>query len=118
VIETEGGAVVVPPVAAGAAKTAPPAASPARPVAPAKRVDDAASSTAAAASPADRESVRSSPLVRKLAQEHNIDLASVIGTGAGGRISKKDIDDAIAAGAERVMAAPASGAAAQIALPI
>jgi 2-oxoglutarate dehydrogenase E2 component (dihydrolipoamide succinyltransferase) len=43
--------------------------------------------------------------VRRLAQEHNIDLASVTGTGAGGRISKKDIEDAIAAGAGRVATA-------------
>ena len=38
---------------------------------------------------ADR--VRSSPLVRRLAQEHGIDLAEVTGTGIGGRVSKQDI---------------------------
>lgn len=32
-----------------------------------------------------------SPLVRKLAREHNIDPAAVTGTGAGGRVTKKDI---------------------------
>jgi pyruvate dehydrogenase E2 component (dihydrolipoyllysine-residue acetyltransferase) len=37
------------------------------------------------------EKVRSSPLVRRIAREHNIDLAQVRGTGLGGRISKKDI---------------------------
>jgi 2-oxoglutarate dehydrogenase E2 component (dihydrolipoamide succinyltransferase) len=35
--------------------------------------------------------VRSSPLVRRIAQEHNVDLSLVKGTGLGGRISKKDI---------------------------
>jgi 2-oxoglutarate dehydrogenase E2 component (dihydrolipoamide succinyltransferase) len=33
-----------------------------------------------------------SPLVRKMAREHNIDLSKVKGTGAGGRISKQDLD--------------------------
>ncbi len=32
-----------------------------------------------------------SPLVRRLAEEHNIDLSQVEGTGTGGRITKKDI---------------------------
>lgn len=36
--------------------------------------------------------IRSSPLVRRLAKEHDIDLSQVTGTGQGGRISKKDIE--------------------------
>src|ERR1700756_1274502 len=40
---------------------------------------------------AQDEDVRSSPLVRKLAREHNVDLAQVPGTGLGGRITKQDI---------------------------
>jgi 2-oxoglutarate dehydrogenase E2 component (dihydrolipoamide succinyltransferase) len=55
--------------------------------------------TAPAAGPAaggERdEKVRSSPLVRKLAGEHEIDLTQIPGTGAGGRVSKKDILGAI-----------------------
>jgi pyruvate dehydrogenase E2 component (dihydrolipoamide acetyltransferase) len=35
--------------------------------------------------------VRSSPLVRKIAKEHSVNLALVVGTGAGGRVSKEDI---------------------------
>jgi len=35
--------------------------------------------------------VRSSPLVRRIAREHNVDLTRIQGTGLGGRISKKDI---------------------------
>jgi pyruvate dehydrogenase E2 component (dihydrolipoyllysine-residue acetyltransferase) len=35
--------------------------------------------------------LRSSPLVRRMAREHNVDLSRVKGTGLGGRISKKDI---------------------------
>src|SRR6476469_83560 len=38
-----------------------------------------------------REDVRSSPLVRRIARENNIDLGRVPGTGLGGRISKQDI---------------------------
>jgi pyruvate dehydrogenase E2 component (dihydrolipoamide acetyltransferase) len=37
------------------------------------------------------EDVRSSPLVRKIARENNVDLAKVSGTGLGGRITKQDI---------------------------
>lgn len=49
-----------------------------------------------------------SPVVRKLAAEHNIDLAQVKGTGADGRISRKDIETHIASGAPAVaqVAAP------------
>lgn len=40
---------------------------------------------------AEGERVRSSPLVRKIAKEHNVDLHRVQGTGLGGRITKEDI---------------------------
>ncbi len=40
---------------------------------------------------AGREALRSSPLVRRMAKEHTIDLARVKGTGLGGRITKEDI---------------------------
>ncbi len=54
----------------------------------------------------DGQRIHSSPLVRRLAREHNIDLAELRGTGAGGRISKKDILAVIAAGGSRPAAAP------------
>ena len=37
------------------------------------------------------EQARSSPLVRKIARENNVDLSQVQGTGLGGRITKQDI---------------------------
>src|ERR1700690_2631608 len=43
------------------------------------------------ASHEDEDHARSSPLVRKMAREHNISLSQVPGTGLGGRITKQDI---------------------------
>src|SRR6201982_2448030 len=59
------------------------------------------------------EDIRSSPLVRKIAREHNVDLAQVTGTGLGGRITKQDIMAFIEGGP----AAPASAASAPVAAP-
>jgi pyruvate dehydrogenase E2 component (dihydrolipoamide acetyltransferase) len=48
----------------------------------------------ASASESEEDSdIRSSPLVRKLAREHNVDLAKVSGTGTGGRVTKQDVLD-------------------------
>jgi len=40
--------------------------------------------------------VRTSPLARRLAREHGIDLSSITGTGPGGRIVRADVDAAVA----------------------
>ncbi|HXO62032.1 MAG TPA: dihydrolipoamide acetyltransferase family protein [Candidatus Acidoferrales bacterium] len=45
--------------------------------------------------------IHSSPLVRRMAKEHGIDLSGVTGTGAGGRISKQDIEALIASGGQQ-----------------
>jgi pyruvate dehydrogenase E2 component (dihydrolipoamide acetyltransferase) len=50
------------------------------------------------------------PLVRKLAAEHGVDLSTVTGTGVGGRIRKQDVLDAAAGGGAKQ--APAAQAAA------
>jgi len=85
-----------------AAPTPAPAAS--RPYAPAL-------AAAPAAARGDGQRIHSSPLVRRLAKENSIDLSTLSGTGAGGRISKKDILAAIAGGAGTARAAaPPSGA--------
>lgn len=47
-----------------------------------------------------------SPLVRKMARENNVDLAQVRGTGAGGRITKQDLEDYIASRARPAAPAP------------
>jgi 2-oxoisovalerate dehydrogenase E2 component (dihydrolipoyl transacylase) len=51
--------------------------------------------------------IRSSPLVRRLAEEHQVDLSGIRGTGMGGRITK---DDLLSYLAERGQPAPAVGA--------
>jgi 2-oxoisovalerate dehydrogenase E2 component (dihydrolipoyl transacylase) len=38
---------------------------------------------------------RSSPVVRRLAEEHDVDLSEISGTGTGGRVTKKDIESFI-----------------------
>ena len=63
--------------------------------------------TAAAGREEDESDVRSSPLVRKLAREHNVDLAKVNGTGTGGRVTKQDILDFVERGASAPTPAPA-----------
>ncbi len=61
------------------------------------------------------------PLVRKLAAEHNVDLSTVAGTGVGGRIRKQDVLDAAKAAQQApppaAPAAPATPAAARAATP-
>jgi 2-oxoglutarate dehydrogenase E2 component (dihydrolipoamide succinyltransferase) len=68
-----------------------------------------------AAAPEDREAgeTRTSPLVRRIAAEHNVDLSRVKGTGLGGRVSKKDILDFL----EQRGAAPPAPAAAPAKTP-
>ena len=65
------------------------------------------------------ERLRASPLVKRLAEEHGIDLSQVAGSGPGGRIIKNDINDFIT-GAKPIPSAPASAAPAtngQVAAP-
>ena len=52
-----------------------------------------------------------SPLVRKIARENNIDLSKVAGTGAGGRITKDDVEAYMRGG---VSAAPSTAVAAAV----
>jgi pyruvate dehydrogenase E2 component (dihydrolipoyllysine-residue acetyltransferase) len=100
-----------------AAKAAAPAPAPAKTPEPAKAAAPAAKPAATTPPPAPKpaapapaagavapprpsgERIHSSPLVRRLAKEHGVDLSAVPGTGAGGRISKQDIEAYIAGGA-------------------
>ncbi len=94
-----------------AAPPAPPAPTPA-----AKQMDDPAPSAPApapaapaAAAPAE-PSGPLSPLVRKMARENNLDLSRVKGTGAGGRITKQDVESFMAQGPAPATPAPVAAA--------
>ncbi|UGQ09958.1 2-oxoglutarate dehydrogenase, E2 component, dihydrolipoamide succinyltransferase [Yinghuangia sp. ASG 101] len=90
------------------APAAAPAPAPAPPAPPAP-VPAAAAPAAPAPAPApEGEAAYVTPLVRKLAAEHNVDLGTLTGTGIGGRIRKQDVLDA----ARRKAPAPAPAAAA------
>jgi pyruvate dehydrogenase E2 component (dihydrolipoamide acetyltransferase) len=52
-----------------------------------------------------------SPLVRKMARENNLDLTKVKGTGAGGRITKQDVEGYMAKPVAAAAAAPAASVA-------
>ena len=60
---------------------------------------------------------RSTPLVRRIAAEHSVDIATVPGTGHAGRVTKKDILDYIDTGAPAAPAAGGTAGAAPIAGP-
>jgi pyruvate dehydrogenase E2 component (dihydrolipoamide acetyltransferase) len=125
VIETEKGAAIAPSAPAAsppaakapAAPPAPPRAAPAPMKAPAAPLAPAATAMPPArptapppvraaseggngAETADERLRRlSTPLVRKIAAEHNVDIAGIPGTGHAGRVTKKDILGVIESGA-------------------
>jgi pyruvate dehydrogenase E2 component (dihydrolipoamide acetyltransferase) len=74
----------------------PPAAAPAAPAAPTAEDDNGR-----------REAKFVSPVVARIAAEHNVDVASVEGTGRGGRVTKKDILGYIESGHAGQAPAPA-----------
>ncbi|MGO4435791.1 2-oxoglutarate dehydrogenase, E2 component, dihydrolipoamide succinyltransferase, partial [Paenarthrobacter sp. RAF9] len=93
-----------------------PAAAPA-PAAPAPAAPAAAPASDASAS----ESGYVTPLVRKLANQHGVDITSVAGTGVGGRIRKQDVlaaAEAKQAAAAPAAPAPAAAPAAKSAAPV
>jgi 2-oxoglutarate dehydrogenase E2 component (dihydrolipoamide succinyltransferase) len=96
--------------AAGATPSAPPAPAPVAQGVPETEADTAD------AEPGER--VRSSPLVRKIAKENNLDLRQVSGTGSAGRITKEDVLGYLAKGAPTAPASkPAASAPAPTAAP-
>jgi pyruvate dehydrogenase E2 component (dihydrolipoamide acetyltransferase) len=93
-IAADGEAAAAPakPTATKAAEAAP---TPAKLAAPAPPAPTTPEPPAAAESSHEEEGdgdrTRSSPLVRRLARDNNVDLGQVQGTGMGGRITKQDI---------------------------
>ena len=61
----------------------------------------------------DHRRQKSSPLVRKIAREHNVDISRISGTGISGRVTKSDILGYLETGAKPVPA-PAANAPAPV----
>jgi 2-oxoglutarate dehydrogenase E2 component (dihydrolipoamide succinyltransferase) len=104
------------PPAQAPAPPAPPAPAPVQqapapqaPPQPGAPADDGPARAASPLGTADGPYV--TPLVRKLAAEHGVDLATVTGTGVGGRIRKQDVVDAARVRREAIAAAQQSAAA-------
>ncbi|MCJ8203455.1 2-oxoglutarate dehydrogenase complex dihydrolipoyllysine-residue succinyltransferase [Pseudomonas sp. RGM2987] len=89
----------------GAAAAAPAAAAP-------------AAAPAAAAADAGEDDPVAAPAARKIAEENGINIASVAGTGKGGRVTKEDVVAAVAAKKAAPAAAPAKPAAPAAAAPV
>ena len=113
-------AQATPPPAAPAVQTAPPppapkaqadgaptaaAAAPTRPTAP--------PAPAASAGSPDVARTRSSPLVRKIAKEHNVDISQITGTGLSGRVTRDDILAFLEKAPQRGSEAPKASATAR-----
>ena len=79
------------PAAAPAPAPADAAAAPTSTELPAATVGQAEAAVAAPTPAPDDRPQRSSPLVRRIAKEHGVDIGRINGTGAGGRVTKHDI---------------------------
>ncbi len=98
---------------APAAKPAPsaPAPAPRAEATPAKAAPPAPAPAVPAQEESDDHHARSSPLVRKIARENNVNLSQVSGTGLGGRITKQDITAFLERQQAPAAAAPAPSSA-------
>jgi pyruvate dehydrogenase E2 component (dihydrolipoamide acetyltransferase) len=118
----EEAAVAAPAAAAPVAEAAPVAASaPAsNGVAPVEVPEPALVGAAPAAQVVERapgERFRASPLVKRLAAEHELDLSQIAGSGPGGRIVKDDVMPYISGGKPAPKAAPVAAVVAAPAAP-
>ena len=76
---------------------APRAAAPASSEGPAA-IPRASELAASGASVDEMRLVRSSPVVRKMAREHDLDISRIPGTGVGGRVTRRDVEAALQSG--------------------
>jgi len=96
----------VPKAEAPKPAAAAPAARPGPVPVPTPQAAPAAASPSASAPAREGARIHSSPLVRRMAKEHGIDLGGIAGTGAGGRITKEDIESVIAGSGGGGVASP------------
>jgi pyruvate dehydrogenase E2 component (dihydrolipoamide acetyltransferase) len=117
-IETEKGAAVAvaAPVAQAPAASSAPVVSPAAARAPERVPVPPMIAQSAAAGPRapnrgfeERIRTKSSPLVRRIAAEHGIEIAQLTGSGIAGRVTKRDLLGFIESGAPMPMPAPTNG---------
>ncbi|QSQ15972.1 dihydrolipoamide acetyltransferase family protein [Myxococcus landrumensis] len=79
--------------------------------APAAQAPVAASAPAATAAQAQATKVLATPVTRRMAREHGLDLATIAGSGPQGRVTKADVLAALEGGdSKNVVAAPAAQA--------
>lgn len=76
--------------------TPPPQAPPASQAAPSQQPPQGSSSAAVATAPSSNGEIRATPVVRKLASEHGVDLDKVQGTGLNGRVTRQDVEQFVA----------------------
>ena len=86
--------------------SAAPAPAPAPAATPEPAPAPVASPVAAPAAPASGGGMRISPVARRMAEAAGIPLATIVGTGPSGRIIKRDVEAAMAAGAETAASVP------------
>ncbi len=103
---TPASASAVPPVGAVAVSAASPSESAKSASTPSKPAASPSSNGGTALD--ERLRTKSSPLVRKIAAEHGVEIAALTGSGIQGRVTKRDIIGFIESGASAPVSAPAS----------
>ena len=125
-LETDVAAAVVvadspalsPPASAPLVAAAAPAPLPAAPAsAPPPVVASVATAPAEPNSLEDRLRTRSSPLVRKIAAEHGVEIAAISGSGIAGRVTKRDLLAHLDSGSPSTVAVPGTALPSLLATP-
>jgi pyruvate dehydrogenase E2 component (dihydrolipoyllysine-residue acetyltransferase) len=112
VIEREGSTDAQAKPESAGTSTLPAAKAPQAKPGPASSEAELSAPTESELTPRPGKKIRSSPLVRRIAREHNVDLNRIEGTGLGGRINKKDILTFLGRKTSPASGTPAPGASA------
>ncbi|MBI5600045.1 MAG: 2-oxo acid dehydrogenase subunit E2 [Gemmatimonadetes bacterium] len=123
-IETEKGASIA-PAAPAPSPAAARVAAPAAPLVPAARAAASAPVSVPASAPhlpvprsfEERVRTRSSPLVRRMAAEHGVEIAALTGSGIAGRVTRKDLETFLGNGGAAAAPVPAAAPALAAAMP-